>query len=219
VGLTLSATDEVVAFLAESVARAERGELPSAYGVFARAYHQFTLSLIAYAPSGVFADPAWIADFDVRFARRYQVALDQPGLRAAPWRIAFDEADRHGGHTIRHLMLGINAHMSYDLCEVLLEGVVDDPARRLPDFDAVNGVIAHAVAPLQRLIEDRYGEGLRLMDILGLNADELLTEKTFADWRGRAWRDARDILDGRATLADVERRVARRARLLTLLPV
>jgi hypothetical protein len=215
----LDTTDEVIEFLADCVARAERGEIPRAYGIFARAYHRFTLAIIAYAPSGIFDDPAWIADFDVRFARRYQFALEHPTERGRPWAIAFDEAEKPGARAIRHLMLGINAHMSYDLCEVLLEGVVDDRERRYRDFVAVNRIIANAVPSLQRLIEDHYGEHLRWMDILGLNADELLTEATFTEWRGRAWSDAMKIMDKRLTLRDVEARVARRARWLSLLPV
>lgn len=215
----LETTDDVVDFLAACVARAERGEVPRAYGVFARAYHRFTLAIVAYSASGIFEDPGWIADFDVRFARRYAHALENPELRAAPWRIAFDAADVKGVRAIRHLMLGINAHMSYDLCQVLLEGVLDDRARRHRDFVKVNGVIARAVPSIQRLVEDEYGENLRAMDLLGLNADELLTEDTFADWRGRAWRDVTGILDGRGTIDDVARRVARRAQWLRLLPV
>ncbi len=218
--MSLQTTDDVLDYLAGCAARAERGELPAAYGIFARAYHRFTLAIVAYSPSGVFEDPAWIADFDVRFARRYQLALEHAGERGLPWKVAFDAAggDR-GHHAIRHLMLGINAHMSYDLCEVLLEGVVDDRERRLRDFLAVNGVITHAVPSIQRLVEDRYGEGLRTMDTLGLNADELLTEERFAAWRGRAWRDAMAILDGRGKLADVERRVARRGKWLMWIPI
>lgn len=218
-GVTLQTTDDVIAFLADCTARAEQGALPAAYGMFARAYHRFTLAIIAYSPSGVFDDPAWIADFDVRFARRYKFALEHPEQRALPWKIAFDAASGDAGHAIRHLMLGINAHMSYDLCEVLLEGVVDDRERRLRDFLAVNGVITHAVPSIQRLVEARYGEGLGTMDLLGLNADELLTEETFSQWRSRAWRDAMAILDGRMKLADVERRVARRGRWLNWIPV
>jgi len=118
------------------------------------------------------------------------------------------------------LMLGINAHMSYDLCMVLLEkGVVDDRNARVRDFLAVNHVIAQAVGSIQNLVETKYEHGtLRIADLLGMNVDELLTQETFADWRGRAWTDAMEIIDGRQTMRDVEKRVARRARWLGLLP-
>jgi hypothetical protein len=116
-------------------------------------------------------------------------------------------------------MLGINAHMSYDLCCVLCEGVVDDRQKRVRDFLAVNGVIAQAVGSIQNVVESKYENGrLRVADLLGMNIDELLTEETFADWRGRAWSDAMDVMDGRLDLSAVERRVARRARFLSMLP-
>ena len=218
----MDTTDDVVAFLATCVGRSEGdgAPLPKNYGVFARAYHRFTLAICAYLQSGAFEDPAWIADFDVRFARRYRFGLENPTSCGAPWRIAFAAADNPSPRAIRHLMLGINAHMSYDLVEVLLEpGVVDGKTERRRDFLAVNGVIAKAVPSIDRLIEDHYGEHLRAMDMLSLNASELLTEDTFADWRGRSWDDAAAIRAGKLTLDDVEKRVARRARLLGLLPV
>lgn len=218
--MTLDTTDDVIAYLAETTKRAETGALPRGYGVFARAYHRFTLAIISFAPSGVFEDPAWIADFDVRFARRYREQLEDPSKRKLPWKIAFDEAAGDAKKAIRHLMLGINAHMSYDLVCVLLEGIVDDRSKRARDFLTVNHVIAQAVGSIQNLVENHYEAGgrLRIADLLGMNADELLTDETFADWRGRSWSDAMEILDGRMDLRDVERRVANRARRLAWLP-
>jgi hypothetical protein len=211
--------DDVLDYLAGCVERADGGTLPVGYGIFARAYHRFTLSLSAYSASGVFEDPAWIADFDVRFARCYARAVDGPGRRPQPWDVAMRSAERSPRRAVRHLMLGINAHMRYDLCCVLLEGVVDDRERRLRDFVAVNGVIARAVDSVQRSIEDHYGDGLRLLDVVGLHLDELLTEKRFASWRNTAWEDAMSILDGSKTLGDVEREVTHKAKQLALLPL
>lgn len=122
-------------------------------------------------------------------------------------------------HAIRHLMLGINAHMRYDLCCVLLEGVLDDRNKRLRDFLSVNAVIAKATDSVQRSIEDRYGEGLAILDTLGLGIDELLTEERFTRWRGDSWTNALAILDGTKSLSDVEREVAWKARTLALIPI
>jgi len=218
--MVLETTEDVIDFLAQTVERADDRTLPRGYGIFARAYHRFTLSLIAFNPSGLFQDPAWISDFDVRFARRYQSALGDPKKSAKPWSIAFRAADRDSKRAIRHLMLGINAHMSYDLVCVLLEGIVDDPTKRESDFLAVNRAIAQAVGSIQRLIEGETEEGprLRIADALGLNVDELLTEETFTDWRSRSWTDAMEIRAGKRTLEQVEACVARRARMLSLLP-
>lgn len=217
--MVLTTIDDVLGYLADCVVRADRGRLPPGYGIFARAYHRFTLAISAYAASGVFEDPAWIADFDVRFARCYADALEHPSRRAEPWAIAMRLAEKSPKRAIRHLMLGINAHMRYDLVVVLLEGIVDDRTKRLRDFLTVNGVIARATDSVQRSIEDRYGEGLRLLDVVGLNVDEILTEESFTDWRGDSWKNAMKILDGEKSLKDVEREVALKARALALIPL
>ena len=85
---TMNTIDDVLDHPAACARRADSGAIPTACGVFARAYHRFTLSLSAYEASGMFEDPAWIADFDVRFARRYAIAVDDPDHRPAPWSIA-----------------------------------------------------------------------------------------------------------------------------------
>lgn len=211
--------DDVLAYLADCAKRADDGVLPLGYGIFARAYHRFTLSLSAYEASGCFDDPPWLADFDVRFARRYAIAVDDPDHRPAPWAIAMREATKDSKHALRHLMLGINAHMRYDLCEVLLEGIVDDRERRHRDFLTVNTILARSIDGVQRSIEARYGGELGLLDTVGLHLDEVFTEATFIEWRGQAWTNAMAILDGEKKLVDVEREVAKKARLYAWIPV
>lgn len=211
-------TDDVVDFLSDLTRRAERGQVPEAYGVFAVAYHRVTLEVIARIADGFFADPGWLAEFDVRFAMTYRRALESPGNRPGPWAIAFAEADRGDKSLLRHLLLGINAHMSYDLCVVLLEGLVVDPSQRQGDFDAVNDVMRRAIDPIQAVLEQRYGPWLRRADALGLGVDEVLTYERFVDWRTRAWTDAVDIRAGRLTRADLDARVTRRAKWIRLMP-
>jgi hypothetical protein len=211
--------DDVLEYLARCADRADAGDLPTGYGIFARAYHRFTLALSSYEASGVFEDPAWIADFDVRFARRYELAVEHPDQRAKPWAIAMREAEEAPQRTFRHLMLGIIAHMRYDLCAVLLEGIIDDRDRRHRDFLEVNAILARAVDGVQRSIEARYGGVLAIADFALAHVDEVLTEKEFIAWRGEAWTNAMAILDGTKSLADVEREVAKASRVWSLVPV
>jgi hypothetical protein len=215
----LRTTDDVVDYLGDVAARADRGSLPEASGIFARAYQRVTLEMIQRIAAGVFEDPAWLAAFDVKFANSYRVALEDPQAAAGPWRLAFAKAKGSRGVVLKHLLLGINAHMSYDLCVVLVDGLVDDRARRKRDFDAVNRVMHLAISPIQSVVEDRYGEWLRRADTVGLGVDELLTYDRFVRWRTRAWDDAMAILDGRATVAEVDDRVTRRGRLIAWVPL
>ncbi len=218
----MKTTDDVIAFLRETIARADRGELPASYGIFARAYTRVTLEVIARVAAGRFEDPAWLSAFDVRFASLYRDALETPkAARVGPWKVAFDDADRETTAVLRQLILGINAHMSYDLCVVLLGGFVepDRVAARKRDFDAMNSVMAIAIDPIQAIIEERYGDWLRSSDGFAVGFDELVTYDTFVQWRTRAWDDAMAIAAGKLTLLDVERRVRIRGSFFRLIPV
>jgi hypothetical protein len=110
--------------------------------------------------------------------------------------------------------------MRYDLCAVLLGGFVEPNRReaRRRDFLAVNRVMSRAIDPIQEVLETRYGSWLRAADVLAGGLDEQLTFTGFRGWRDRAWSDAMDILDGRLSLEDVDRRVARSNLLIARLP-
>lgn len=210
-------TDDVLDYLHDVYDRSDRGLLPPAYGVFARTYHRITLEVVAHLGRGYFDDPSWLADLDVRFASVYLEAVEHPERRVAPWRIAFADAETPG-NVMRHLLLGVNAHMTYDLCVSLLDGFVDDRARRQHDFDAVNRIMSFGIGQVQVMLCTRYPAWFRRADMLGLGVDELLTYDTFVRWRTRAWTDAMAILDGKLTREAVEARVARRARWIARLP-
>ena len=217
----MNTTDDVVRFLRGVSHQSDARSVPRATGIFARAYHRVTLEVIARMADGFFEDPSWMAAFDVRFAALYRAALERPNDRPRSWQVAFAEAGRGDQFLMRHLLLGINAHMRYDLCAVLLGGFVEPHKReaRRRDFNAVNRAMRLAVGPIQQVLHAAYGSWLRRADALGLGVDEILTYERFVDWRGRAWQDAMDIYDGKLTLAAVDARVARDARALALLPM
>lgn len=215
----MKSTDDVVEFLRDNARDADAGLWPRAVGVFSRAYLRVTLEVIARIASGTFEDPDWLAEFDVRFARLYRDALSDPSTRARCWSLAL--ASRDGDtRLLAPLLLGISAHMRYDLCASLLGGFVEPGAReaRRRDFLAVNRVMSQAIDPIQEVLESRYGRWLRAADVVAGGLDEQLTFTGFRGWRDRAWSDAMDILDGRLTLDDVDRRVSRMSRLIALLP-
>jgi hypothetical protein len=217
----MKTTDDVVRYLRDIQRRSDERALPRATGIFARAYHRVTLEVIARMADGFFEDPSWLAEFDVRFAALYRAAIERPGDRPRSWQVAFAEAGRGEQFLMRHLLLGINAHMRYDLCAVLLGGFVEPHKRegRRRDFYAVNRAMRLAVGPIQQVLHEAYGSWLRRADALGLGVDEILTYERFVEWRGRAWQDAMDIYDGKLTLREVDARVARDARALALLPL
>src|SRR2546430_9557684 len=89
---------------------------------------------------GGFLDGPWLERWDIAFAELYLDALDAdlPGAAVpAPWRIAFDTArTRPELPPLRHILLGMNAHINYDLPQALLAVITpeefDDPAVPAP---------------------------------------------------------------------------------------
>lgn len=101
-----------------------------------------------------FEDPDWVERWDVAFAALYLDALDADLAGAPvprPWRLAFDaEASLPA---LRHVLLGINAHINYDLPQSLLAVVpAEDFAdarlldRRRRDHERIDAVLASRVA-------------------------------------------------------------------------
>ena len=150
---------------------------------FLRTYRRTTLAVGAAVGAGTFDDPAWVQRWDVAFADLYLAALDADldgsGGVPRPWRLAFDApADLP---PLRHVLLGINAHVNYDLPQALLAVIPEDEfadpvllARRQRDHERIDEVLSrqvraeddelarrstrldHALAPLNRWASRRF---------------------------------------------------------------
>ena len=214
--MRLRRTDDVARYLRAVCDRVRAGDLPEGYGPFALAYHRMTLEQIARIPR--FEDPAWASRFTVDFAERYRDALENPGRRPRPWRMAFARAER-SDRPLRDLLLGINAHMAYDLTLTLVDCVLDEPDRRRADYLLINRLLATAVDPVQTGMARRHRRWLAWADALGGRLDERITLTCFERTRARAWSDAIEILQGGGSRRSLEQRVTRRARRLSRLPL
>jgi len=121
---------------------------------FLGTYQRTTLAVGNAVDAGAFEDPEWVEAWDVAFAELYLDALDAHlagGTPSRPWRLAFDApADLPA---LRLVLLGINAHVNYDLPQALL-AVISDPdftdpalmAARRRDHERIDGVLSSRVA-------------------------------------------------------------------------
>ena len=121
---------------------------------FHATYQRTTTAVADELNRGGFADPDWVERWDVAFAGLYLDALEA-GLAGRkptlPWQVAFGApADLP---PLRHVLLGMNAHINYDLPQALLAVITDEQfddaalrARREADHRAIDDVLASRVA-------------------------------------------------------------------------
>ena len=163
--------------------------------VFVTAYLEMSRRLLASLLS--FRDPRWVERYAVAFASHYFAAFDayespRPDLAPRPWRVAFTYSKARRVLVLQDLLLGINAHIGYDLPRALVEvgTSFDDPLRR-QDHVAVNRVLLAAIGPIQKRIAILYSPALGRLDRAFGRLDECLTAAAFWWTRGTAWRKGR----------------------------
>jgi hypothetical protein len=216
--------DSIAALLARMDSELARlREAGDARRFFHATYLRTTRAVVAEIDRGGFADAAWLRRWDVAFADLYLDALaaDRRGRAVPlPWRVAFDTArDRPDLPPLRHVLLGMNAHINYDLPQALL--AVISPA----EFDDVRVRAARAAdhRHVDEVLLRRVGaEDVRVGAVSRLSrTDRLLrplnraaTRRLIAEARAKVWANAA-VLD-RARRAGPDRYAAVLAELESL---
>lgn len=154
---------------------------------------------------GVFEDPGWVEKWDVEFARLYLEAYDEAldgGPLARPWQVAFGAPTEL--HPLQHVLLGVNAHINYDLPQALLRVITDeefgDPAimrRRRRDHERIDGVLASRVAAE----EDELPAGT-LLDRLLTPLNRLATRRFLTEARQKVWHNTYELQAARVAGAE-----------------
>ena len=210
--------DEIVRGLEQVLADITARRLPADYAPFALCSLRFVVELIARLEDGRFHDPTWVRTLALDADQRYLAAVRDPAARPGPWRVAFDVADRGKGRHVQNLLLGINAHIFYDLVATLSRYA--DPAKELEqraDFSRLNDIIRTAVDGVQGDLESDT-PWLEAADFSAGRLDEVAVWGAFTLSRARAFDEALRVKAGRTTLAKVERNATALAWTVSLLP-
>jgi hypothetical protein len=132
--------DVVLARMEQTLAPLLAGGDPMRY--FLGTYLRTTAAVGAAVADGRFEDPDWVQEWDVVFADLYLDALDafraDPDGAPRPWRVAFAAAAELP--PLAHVLLGMNAHINYDLPQSLLAVISDE------QFDNAAGSAARTLS-------------------------------------------------------------------------
>lgn len=162
--------------------------------VFALLYLITTAKVGDLVAADHFADNGFLVDWDEDFAGRYFAAYDahhdgDPATAApTPWRTAFEHADSGKGTVSQDTLLGINAHVNYDLAFSAYDmGLPQNDGK--DEFDRVNDAFWNVPIPLADEMGARYDPGsARSSEELG-PADYASIELLIS-WRENAWSNA-----------------------------
>jgi len=164
---------------------------------FHATYQRTTIAVADELKRGGFTDTEWVEQWDVAFADLYLDAL-QTALAGEeptrPWAIAFGAPA--GLPALRHVLLGMNAHINYDLPQALLAVITDeqfdDPvllARREADHRAIDNVLASRVAAEDDELTSASGPST-LLDRLLRPLNRLGTQRFLREARQKVWANA-----------------------------
>lgn len=187
--------------------------------IFLRLYYMMTLEVYKaihgcdeYKGRRIFLDPEWIFRLSGRFSSLYFESLTAPeGDRA--WRIAHRVAAQSGSSTVQNALLGINAHINFDLPRAIAANL--DPAelsnyeimqRRKFDHDQVNNLLVRTVDPVQKVLAKNYEPGIGVADRVLGGWDERACGVLLRTYRERVWWNA---LSYAAATAEPEQKIVR----------
>ena len=186
--MTPQTIDEVIAQLDLIIERARSAQ--SRVGFFATLYRNVTIKVKDGIAAGFFNDGPRMEKLDVAFATRYLTALEsfqnQKPLSKC-WRVAFEAADSWFPIILQQLLIGMNAHINFDL-GVAAQNVA--PGNDLPalkdDFNKINLVLGDMILKVRSNIEE-LSPWIKLLDRYSSQSEDRLINFNLDKARTSAW--------------------------------
>jgi hypothetical protein len=162
----------------------------SRLGFFATLYRNVTIKVKEGIAAGIFDDGPRMGRLDVAFANRYLAALEtfrQNQPLSSCWRIAFETASNYWPLIIQQLLLGINAHINFDL-GIAAAGIAPGP--ELPalrqDFDRINDILGGMILKVRRDVES-LSPWVKFLDQLAPTSEDRIINFSLNKARASAW--------------------------------
>jgi hypothetical protein len=168
---------------------------------FPATYSRTTRAVGEAIAGGGFEDGEWVERWDVAFADLYLDAFDahsgDPAAAPWPWRLAF--AARADLPPLTHVLLGMNAHINYDLPQALLAVISDGEfeqqevlAARERDHRRIDEVLATRVGDEDRILKALSGP-LALLDRAMTPLNRAASRRFLRESRRKVWFNTREL--------------------------
>lgn len=164
-------------------------------GYFAALYLQMTIRVKEAIENGEFEDGKRMDKLDVIFANRYLTAVRQWKNKqqpSGPWQIAFEATKKSSPLVLQQLLLGINAHINFDLGIAAVETMEDKDIHEIrKDFNNINTIIGSLVFEVLTQI-NRISP---LLSLFGMHAgnNSILIQFSITNARDGAWAFAEEL--------------------------
>jgi hypothetical protein len=191
--------DEVVDRMTALLEPMERAGDPRRY--FLATYRRTTIAVHKALQADHFLDSEWVERWDVVFADLYLDALEQwnaDRTPPAPWKAAFEVAGDRRVPPLRHVLLGMNAHINYDLPQALVAAITPEEfadrevvRRRGIDHERIDLILASRVDAEDKELQKLEQPGDRTsLDKLLTPFNQAATKRFMKESRRKVWRNA-----------------------------
>jgi hypothetical protein len=175
--------------------------------LFLRCYQMMTSNVLIAVDDHEFNDPLWVSTLLNRFADYYFVALhayeDDPTSAPTVWQVAHNAARDPKISAMQKLLLGVNAHINYDLVLTLVDmldgewdGHTEDMRNgRYADHCHINDIIGETIDAVQ---DDVLEPAMPIMDVIDKllgPLDERIIVHLISQWREKVWHNAARLLE------------------------
>jgi hypothetical protein len=175
--------------------------------IFLSCYLMMTSNMLSAIEQKEFNDPAWVDRLLHRFAEYYFVALEayeqEPTAAPPVWQLAHKATQEPGALALQKLLLGVNAHINYDLVLTLVDLLgpewvaltEEQRYARYADHCHVNDVIGATIDAVQDQVLEPSTPLMDVIDRALGPLDEMLISRLIRDWREKVWQNATRLLE------------------------
>jgi hypothetical protein len=164
--------------------------------IFASVYTLTTLRMAQSIDGGSYTNTTWMRSYQTEFANHYRKAVRDYEVGSwstvpDPWIAAFDAAASGETLIIQDALLGMNAHINFDLAFAIEKvKIYPNTVSRYADHTRVNAVLAEVVNEIIGALGSLYGSNYAALDAALGPADELFLATGMAAARQNAWNNA-----------------------------